>query len=89
MARGDSRIVKDTSRDVAERFRGLLLALPGEERLAMGCRMFQDAKALALAGLRAEHPRADAREIERLLFKRLYGGDFSPARMDKILRELR
>ena len=75
----------DTSPAAARMLAKALLSLSGEERLKMGCSMFDDAKALALAGLRARNPGMSAPEIRKALFKRFYGGDFSSEKLAKIV----
>ncbi len=76
--------MNDTSPAAARMLEEALLSLPGEERLKMGCSMFDDAKALALAGLRAKNPDMTRVETREALFRRLYGSDFSPEKVDKI-----
>lgn len=71
-----------------ERWRLALLSRPGAERLAMGCDMFDDAKRLALAGLRAQNPGTTDAELKGLLLVRLYGQGFAPETMSKILGRL-
>ena len=75
----------DTPPSAAARVRELLMLKSGAERLAMGCAMFDDAKALALAGLRAQLPGADDDECRRRLLLRLYGGDLRPEVLRNIL----
>lgn len=49
----------------------------------MGCAMFDDARAIAEAGLRAQHPNLPERELRRLLIARFYGNDLSAAWLAK------
>ncbi len=74
----------DTSPKVDRLLRQRFMARSGEERLAMGCSMFDDAKALALAGLRAERPGMDDRECRVQLLRRLYGRDQGESRFKRI-----
>lgn len=81
--------MKDTSPSVEARYRAMLLALSPAERLAMATRMFQTAKALAIAGIRAEHGDLSPDELREKLFLRFYGQDFTESEQAKILAHLR
>jgi hypothetical protein len=50
-----------------ERYR----AMSGEERLAIALDLHEFSCDIAREGIRAEHPKADAAEVERLLHRRL------------------
>jgi hypothetical protein len=60
----------DTSPEIAEIVRQKLMARSAEERFLMGVRMFDAARAMALASLPAG---LSAEELRRQLFQRLYG----------------
>lgn len=60
----------DTSPEIAELVRQKLMARSGAERFVMGVRMFDAAKAVALASL---PPKLPAAELKRRLFERIYG----------------
>ncbi|MBI5211586.1 MAG: hypothetical protein HY927_16580 [Elusimicrobia bacterium] len=60
------------------------MSLSGAERLALGCSMFDDARALAVAGLKADHPDASEKEVRRALLRRFYGQDFPPEKFKAI-----
>ena len=60
----------DTSPEIAELVRQKLMAHSGEERFLMGVRMFDAARAMALASLPVG---LSAEELKRQLFQRLYG----------------
>jgi hypothetical protein len=70
------------------RYRALLLARSGEERLKMGCSMSATARALVRASILARDPHASAGTIRRALFLRFYGDDFPPAQRDTIIAQL-
>lgn len=80
--------MNDTPADVDARYRALLLARPGAERVRMGCSMYAAAKALVLASIHAADPRASPAAVRRALFLRVYGRDFDPAAREKILAAL-
>ena len=60
----------NTSTEIAELVRQKLMARSAEERFLMGVRMFDAARAMALASLPAG---LSAEELKRQLFQRLYG----------------
>jgi hypothetical protein len=62
--------MNDTSPEIAELVRQKLMARSGAERFVMGVRMFDAARAVALASL---PPKLPASELKRRLFERLYG----------------
>jgi len=64
--------VSDTPRDVAELVRNKLLARSGADRVLMGSRMFDVARAMVLASLPGGLSEID---IKARLCKRLYGND--------------
>ena len=63
----------------------MLMALSPGERIAMASRMFNTAKALALAGIQhREGPIDDPVLIRQKLFLHFYGYDFTPEETDRI-----
>lgn len=77
--------MNDTTPEIDERFRAMLLARSGEERLIMGCAMRDSARAIVEASLRANDPQATERTIRRGLFLRFYGHEFDTDTRAKIL----
>lgn len=77
--------MKDTPPDVEERYRAMLMARTGEERLIMGCAMHDTARALVEASLREQSPNATEAIIRKGLFVRFYGHEFGENTRAKIL----
>jgi hypothetical protein len=77
--------MKDTSSDMEERYRALLMQRTGEERLKMGCAMRDTARAFVEASLREKNPEATVAAIRQGLFLRLYGQEFDALTRAKIL----
>ena len=77
--------MNDTSPDLESRYRVMIMERSGEERLKMGCSMFDAAKALMQAGILDQNPQASSAEIRRALFTQLYGHEFDPESCAKIL----
>jgi hypothetical protein len=76
--------MKDTHPSMEAKMDALLRARTPEERLLMGASMFDAAKAMALAGIRRDHPDLGEAEVRRALFLRFYGDDFDPAQRERI-----
>ncbi|HEY0729833.1 MAG TPA: hypothetical protein VGD38_17245 [Pyrinomonadaceae bacterium] len=66
--------MNDTSPDIAAIFRERLLSRSGAERVAMGSRMFDVARTIALASF---PPGLSEIETKRRLCQRLYGNEVS------------
>jgi hypothetical protein len=79
----------DTSAAAAARYRALLLARSGEERLCMAAGMFDSARALMRAALGDADGTDHSPAMRAALFLRTYGGDFDPATRERIAARLR
>lgn len=77
--------MNDTSVDMAERYRALLMRRTGEERLIMGCAMRDTARAFVEASLRERDPQATEATIRKGVFLRFYGHEFNAPTREKIL----
>lgn len=62
--------MKHTPPEIEAKMREMLMARSGEERLIMGCQMFDAARAIIIASLPKDLPDD---EFKRLLFERIYG----------------
>ncbi len=81
----DCGVMNDTSPEMEERHRAMIMERSGEERLKMGCSMFDAAKALMQAGILDQNPQATSAEIRQALFLQLYGHEFDADSRTKIL----
>ncbi|MBI3805906.1 MAG: hypothetical protein HY281_00035 [Nitrospirae bacterium] len=77
--------MNDTSPDIESHYRAMIMERSGEERLKMGCSMFDAAKAMMQAGILDQNPHASPAEIRRALFTQLYGHEFNAESRAKIL----
>lgn len=80
--------MNDTSPQVAELQRQLLMARSPSERVQMACSMFDTAVALALAWFRHQRPGASLAEERQFLFDRFYGVEFSPQVQARVLETI-
>lgn len=74
----------DTHPDVAVRFEKMLMSKSGEQRLLMGCSMYDMAKKIVQSAILAQHPAITPQEMKREIFLRFYGQEFSPADKEKL-----
>ncbi len=80
--------MNDTHPDVAIRFRELMMRKSGEQRLLMGCSMYDAAKQIVLNSICNRQPGITDAEIKREIFLRFYGPEFSQAERDKFFSAL-
>ena len=76
--------MNDTHPEVAARFRDLMMAKSGQQRLLMGCSMYDTAKQIVQSALRSRHPAITPEEMKKEIFLRFYGHQFSLADREKI-----
>ncbi len=70
--------MRDTPPEVAALHRRLLLQRSGEERLRMGCAMFDAARALVRASLASSAAAGRGGDLRVQLLRRTYGRDLPP-----------
>ena len=81
----DGGVMNDTSPEMESRYRAMIMERSGEERLKIGCSMFDAAKAMMQAGILDQNPHASPAKIRRALFMQLYGHEFDADSRRKIL----
>jgi hypothetical protein len=81
--------MRDTSPEVEERFRAMLLARSGEDRLKMGCSMHAFAQQIVRASVLAKTPQTTETDLRRAMFLRFYGRDFDAQTSERILAALK
>jgi hypothetical protein len=81
--------MKDTAPDVEAAYAALFASCSAADRLRMSCDMFDTAKALMAAGIRASEPAISAEELRIRMFERLYSDDFDQPTRQRIMRALR
>jgi len=80
--------MNDTNPEIAARYRNLIMRKSGEERLLMGCSMYDTARKIVLSAICNNHPGITNAEIKREIFLRFYGLEFNPAEREKLLSEI-
>ena len=77
--------MNDTHPDVAIRFRELMMRKSGEQRLLMGCSMYDTAKQIVRSAIYNSRPGITEAEMKKEIFLRFYGPEFSQAEREKLL----
>lgn len=80
--------MSDTSPEMEERYRAMLMARSGEERMKMGDSMYATARTLVIASILERDPSASPGALRQALFPRFYGHEFDAAARERILARL-
>jgi len=80
--------MNDTHPDVAIRFRDIMMSKTGQQRLLMGCSMYDTAKKIVRSAIYNNRPEITEEEMKKEIFLRFYGNDFSQADREKFLSAL-
>ncbi|TKJ37172.1 MAG: hypothetical protein CEE38_09775 [Planctomycetes bacterium B3_Pla] len=80
--------MNDTHPDVAIRYRDLMMSKTGQQRLRMGCSMYDAAKQIVRSAIYNSHPEITDAEMKREIFLRFYGHEFSRADREKLISAL-
>lgn len=78
--------MKDTPQAIQDLYRRLLMERSGADRLKMACNMFDTARTLVKASLKAQL--CPDEDLRARLFIRTYGADFEPERVEEIVKKL-
>ena len=81
--------MRDTTPETEAAFTALFAERSVVDRLKMACAMFDTAKALVAAGIRAANPGISPADLRVQVFDRLYAGDFSADARARIVSALR
>ena len=79
----------DTSIEIDEYMHKLSKSKSGEERLIMGCSMFDFSKEIVKSSIKNKNSDINDKDLKIELFNRFYGADFSPRNRQKIQTHLR
>ena len=81
--------MNDTSPDVGATFRALVMQRTEGERAMMAFEMFDLARELMIADIRAQNPGITDGELRVKIFERTYGNDFDDADCSRIVAQIR
>ncbi len=76
--------MNDTHPEVAAQFRNLMKAKSNEQRLLMGCSMFDTAKQIVQSAIYGQRPAITPEEMRKEIFLRFYRLEFTHADREKI-----
>ena len=74
----------DTHPEIAVRYRELMMRKSGQQRVVMGCSMYDTAKKIVRSAIYNSRPGITEAEMRREIFLRFYGPDFSQADRERI-----
>ena len=80
--------MNDTHPDVAIRFRDLMMSKTGQQRLLMGCSMYDTAKKKVRSAIYNSRPEITDEDMKKEIFLRFYGNEFNQADREKFLSAL-
>ncbi len=80
--------MNDTHPEIAVRYRELMMRKSGEQRLLMGCSMYDTAKQIVRSAIYNSRPGITDAEMKKEIFLRFYGLEFSQADREKFLSVL-
>jgi hypothetical protein len=81
--------MNDTSPEMAERFRRVLRECSGSDRVRMVSDMFETARALVIANIKAQQPEISDADLRARVFRRFYATDFTPEDLASIVNRLK
>ena len=80
--------MNDTHPEMKVRFRNLMMSKTGQERLLMGCSMYDTAKEIVRSSINNNYPGITPAEMRREIFLRFYGHEFSQTDREKKISAL-
>lgn len=80
--------MNDTHYKITEKIRAMMGKKTSEERLIMGCSMFDMSKRLVMSSIFHQTPNPPSSLLRREIFLRFYGNDFDSDTKDKIVKHL-
>ena len=76
--------MNDTSVKMAEFYRDLIMKRSGEDRLKMGCSMFETAKEIVKSSILEQNPGISLSDLKKAVFVRFYGHEINKDCLQKI-----
>ena len=80
--------MNDTAPEIAVLYRNLIENKSGEERLLMGCSVYDTAKQIVRSAICNNRPGITDEEMKKEIFLRFYGKEFSQVNREKLLSTL-
>ena len=80
--------ILDTHPDIAVRYRNMMMRRSGEQRLLMGCSMYDTARQIVRSAILAANAGVTDAEMRKEIFLRFYGHEFSRDETEKVISAL-
>jgi len=80
--------MKDTAPEIDDILHDLFRSKTGEERLLMGCSMFDFSKEIVISSIKQKRPTINHKDLKIEVFNRLYASDFDEETFQKIQKYL-
>lgn len=80
--------MNDTHPGITLKVKEMMAKKTGEERLKMGCSMYELSKQLVISSIMQQNPDASPTLVHREVFLRFYGQDFDSKSREKIINHL-
>ncbi len=80
--------MNDTHPEAAAQFQSLMRSKSNEERLLMGCSMYDTAKQIVESAILNQNPGITAQRMKKEIFLRFYGMEFSKGEKEKIFQKI-
>ncbi|MHC4628699.1 MAG: hypothetical protein ACYTDV_17105 [Planctomycetota bacterium] len=80
--------MRDTHPDIAVQYRNMMMRRSGEERLRMGCSMYDAARQIVRSAILETNAGVTDAEMKKEIFLRFYGHEFSRNERDKVISAL-
>lgn len=75
-------------KDRDKKFVNMLMSKTPQERLIMGCNMFDTAKMFAVSSIKNKNPKISPDDLKKEIFLRFYKKDFNKNDREKIINEI-
>jgi len=80
--------MSDTSKQMEQRYKEMLLSRTPLERLKMASRMYDSGRKLVISGIQDGKPPLTASQLRGQVFLRMYGSEFTVEEKARILRRI-
>lgn len=80
--------MNDTSSEMEQKMREMIMAKDPIERLKMGCSMYDTSRYIVECGILARNPSISKADLKREIFLAFYRDDFSLVERERIIKHL-
>lgn len=80
--------MNDTSTEMEERYREMIMSRSPADRLRMASRMYDSGAKLVISSIKNSNSQLGASQMRRQFFLRMYGADFTEAEREKVINRI-